>query len=390
MSEKKRILWISSEPAPLAVRQAVGSKWELTPCRRDEPLESQLSGAALAVIYPNGQSNDPAALNKLLECLDHTSAVGLLLLPEEARAGWDAVAKRPGQFLTLPSSAAAKQISAKLVDAAALQPAIATLQTELSAARKAATNSAAFEMLDEEMRLAARLQRDFLPSRLPELGPVRFGVLFRPATWLSGDIYDIVRLDEKHLGFYIADAVGHGLPAALLTMFIKHALQTKRIIGNTYQIVPPEVSLGELNSDICQQNLSSCQFCTAIYCVMDVADLGLTYCRAGHPPALRVRGGNIESLDAPGPLLGVFPEEQFESRRIVLDRGDRVILYTDGAEEALRHSFKKDQEFPQLIEPLARLPREEFLMEMTAAIDRAQDTPATADDITVVVVDVEP
>ena len=83
--------------------------------------------------------------------------------------------------------------------------------------------------IDEELRLAARLQQDFLPKELPEVGPVRFHTLFRPAGYVSGDLYDVMRLDETRVGFYMADAVGHGVPAALLTMFIKQALITKEI-----------------------------------------------------------------------------------------------------------------------------------------------------------------
>ena len=140
-----------------------------------------------------------------------------------------AVGNRPGKLVERIDPAAGE-----------LQPAIRDLRDELSTARaaRAPENAGAFQGLQEEMRLAARLQQDFLPRSLPEVGAVRFGVLFRPVSWLSGDIYDIARLDETHVGFYVVDAMGHGMPAALLTMFVKKALQTKRIIGNTYQIIP--------------------------------------------------------------------------------------------------------------------------------------------------------
>ncbi|XAM00337.1 hypothetical protein OT109_02895 [Phycisphaeraceae bacterium D3-23] len=78
--------------------------------------------------------------------------------------------------------------------------------------------------LDEELRMAAQLQREFLPAKLPEVGGVSFHVLYRPAGYVSGDIYDVMRLDEHHLGFFVADAVGHGVPAALMTIYIKRAL----------------------------------------------------------------------------------------------------------------------------------------------------------------------
>ena len=221
------------------------------------------------------------------------------------------------------------------------------------------------------------------------MGPIRFAVLYQPATWVSGDIYDITRLDEKHLGFYVADAVGHGMPAALLTMFIKKALQMKRILGNSYQIVPPAVSLAELNADICQQNLSSCQFCTAVYLTLDVSTMMLEFCRAGHPEPVLIRGRHIERLGAPGSLLGIFPDEQFESRQIKLQAGDRLLLYTDGAEEIF---CKTPQKGPRPLQDGLRqylgLTREEMLLQMTADIDAASSA-GPADDITVLVMDIE-
>ena len=87
------------------------------------------------------------------------------------------------------------------------------------------------ENITEQLRMAGLVQRDFLPSQLPDSDRLRWATTFLPAEWVSGDIYDVMRIDEQHIGFYIADVVGHGMPAALLTMFIKQALQTKRIKG---------------------------------------------------------------------------------------------------------------------------------------------------------------
>src|SRR5207249_7672462 len=122
----------------------------------------------------------------------------------------------------------------------ALQSEITELQLEVNALR-CRDESLKFYMhrVDEEMRLAARLQQDFLPKSLPQLGRVHFHALFRPAGYVSGDLYDVMRLDEKHIGFYMADAVGHGMPAALLTMFIKNALVTKQITDNGYRLLTP-------------------------------------------------------------------------------------------------------------------------------------------------------
>ncbi len=105
-----------------------------------------------------------------------------------------------------------------------LQAEIDSLNAEINTLRRR-DETLRFYMhrVDEELRLAARIQQDFLPKFLPQLGPVHFHTLFRPAGYVSGDLYDVMRLDESHIGFFVCDAVGHGMPAALLTMFIKRA-----------------------------------------------------------------------------------------------------------------------------------------------------------------------
>ena len=85
---------------------------------------------------------------------------------------------------------------------------IQSLQAELITLRGRDEMFKAYrDRLDEELRLASKLQRDFLPRSLPEIGRVRFHTLFRPAGYVSGDLYDVARLDEKHVGFFVADAV---------------------------------------------------------------------------------------------------------------------------------------------------------------------------------------
>ena len=196
--------------------------------------------------------------------------------------------------------------------------------------------SHSLEEVTEEMRLAARVQEDFLPKELPEIEGVRFGTVYRPAAWLSGDIYDIMRLDESHVGFYIADAVGHGIPAALLTMFIKRALVTKRIDGHDYQIIEPSEALAQLNTEMIDQKLSNHLFATACYGILNVDTLRLRLSNAGHPPPLLCHGdGEIEELKVTGSLLGIFEDAAYRTEEFQLRQGEMLLLYSDGAEEAI-------------------------------------------------------
>jgi len=391
VTSRPKLLWLSGPAGPEGIRQAVASRWDVVDGSRDEPLVGQLSTAGLAVACPNGDADDPHQIERLLTAIDRAPAVALVLLPPEAKVAWSVLGRRTGKFILARQDADPAEVLAKLDAAASLLPALSNLHSELADARKLGdSGDAELKELDEEMRLAARLQRDFLPRRLPEVGPVRFGVLYRPLGWVSGDIYDVVRLDETHVGFYGADAVGHGMPAALLTMFVKRALQTKRIVGNTYEILPPHTSLEQLNAAICEQNLSSCQFCTACYGVLDTASLQLTYARAGHPEGILFRAdGPPEKLPAPGSLLGVFPEEQYESRSMALCTGDRLVLYSDGLEDALAEPSGQGQTLIDMLASLRGAARDETLLQLTAWIDARNGASRAADDVTVVVMDVE-
>src|SRR5258706_5028608 len=94
-----------------------------------------------------------------------------------------------------------------------LQDEIQGLHVELNMLRRRDETLRFFmHRLDEELRLAARIQQDFLPKILPQVGRVHFHTLFRPAGYVSGDLYDVMRLDEEHIGFFLCDAVGHGMP----------------------------------------------------------------------------------------------------------------------------------------------------------------------------------
>src|SRR5215213_3366570 len=225
-----------------------------------------------------------------------------------------------------------QSVSAVLRHMEQVQREMEALRSELNLLRRRdETLNFHLHRLDEELRLAARLQQDFLPKELPEVGPVRFHTLFRPAGYVSGDLYDVMRL-----GFYMADAVGHGVPAALLTMFIKQALVTKEIVPGGYRLVPPGESMARLNQTLVDQNLAHATFATALYGVIDTQTLDVTVARAGHPAPVVIRAGGetIEPLQPDGGLLGVFPDEQYQSLTTRLAPGDRLLVYTDGIEVA--------------------------------------------------------
>jgi serine phosphatase RsbU (regulator of sigma subunit) len=247
------------------------------------------------------------------------------------------------------------------------------------------------QRLDEEMRLAARLQQDFLPKNLPRIGPVRFHTLFRPAGYVSGDLYDVMRLDETHVGFYMADAVGHGMPAALLTMFMKNALVTKQIEPGGYRLLPPGQTMARLNDSLVSQNLSHATFATAVYGVIDTRSLQLTFARGGHPNPIILRGdGGMECLRTDGSLLGIFPDETFAETTVQLGAGDRMVVFTDGIEVAFSDDATADSaRWREELWLRRGLSTEELLRDFAEHVDREAGSLTPKDDLTIIIVEVE-
>jgi sigma-B regulation protein RsbU (phosphoserine phosphatase) len=187
--------------------------------------------------------------------------------------------------------------------------------------------------LAEQLRLAGLVQQDFLPTQLPNSDEIRWATAFLPAEWVSGDIYNIVRIDEQHVGFYVADVVGHGMPAALLTIFLKQALVMRETIENNYHIFSPAEVMKNLNVRMAGQKLSGYQFATCCYCLLNIKTLQLTYARAGHPYPILIRPKEqLQQLEIRGSLLGIFGQAEYTQETIQLQPGDKFLLYSDGAE----------------------------------------------------------
>jgi serine phosphatase RsbU (regulator of sigma subunit) len=192
------------------------------------------------------------------------------------------------------------------------------------------------DRMDEELRLAARLQRDLLPTQLPRIEGLAFEALYRPVSHVSGDIYDVFELDTDHVGLFLADAVGHGTPAALMTIYLKHALRVRDPDPSNpalSQIVPPAQALTRLNRDMARDLGGGARTATAWYGVLNRRTGVLEHARAGHPhPILFPRGGRPRTLRSEGPLLGVFAEEEFQPNIDQLHPNDRLLIYSDGLE----------------------------------------------------------
>ncbi len=240
--------------------------------------------------------------------------------------------------------------------------------------------------LAEQLRLAGLVQQDFLPAKLPNTDNLQWATTFLPAEWVSGDIYDIARLDEEHIGFYVADVVGHGMPAALLTIFLKQALVMRQTDGTNYRIFSPSEVMKNLNMRMSAQKLSGYQFATCCYCLLNTKTLLLTYARAGHPYPILIRKNKPpEQLEVRGSLLGIFEQAEFPQQTIQLQPTDKIFLYSDGVDSYVgsfnnKAGFSYKREFLEI----SRMPITDMMDGFNALIQAQEIREAEIDDITMV------
>src|SRR5437660_7001344 len=128
--------------------------------------------------------------------------------------------------------------------------------------------------------------------------------------------------------------MGHGVPASLLTIFVKKGVRAKEVFGSQYRLVPPGEVLGRLNRDLVDQAMADHPFITMVYALYDHREQSLSFARAGHPYPLHVpRDGEPRLWQVEGSLLGVF-DTTFPMQTQKVRPGDKVLLYSDGIDGA--------------------------------------------------------
>jgi sigma-B regulation protein RsbU (phosphoserine phosphatase) len=208
----------------------------------------------------------------------------------------------------------------------------------------------AYEELDRELRVVGAMQRALLPQELPEIPGVELAAEYRTSERAGGDLYDLFPMVDGSWGLFIGDVSGHGTPAAVI-MAITHALAH----AHPGPPEPPERLMTYLNERLSIHYTSRTPaFVTAFYGVYSPKTGILKYANAGHPPPRVVRGGKPMPLDAVRGLpLGVDEREVYPAGEIQLERGDLLMLYTDGISEAFNPAHQLFG-FSRLDEALSR------------------------------------
>ncbi len=192
------------------------------------------------------------------------------------------------------------------------------------------------ERMDKELQTAAEIQQMLLPAELPKLHGLDVSACYIPCREVSGDFYDIIKLDENSVACVVADVAGKGVPSAMLVATMQASLQAYlESSSDVLEIVT------RLNRNLIQRTAKD-RFITFFMMILDLRSGRFTYINAGHnPPLLLKQNETIEELRSGGLFLG-YIETDFEIGTGILRRGELLVLYTDGLVEAMN---KRDQDF---------------------------------------------
>lgn len=197
----------------------------------------------------------------------------------------------------------------------------ATLVSLLKKQRRLNSN---YNKMKVELELSKKIQKNIIPGSPPEFEGLQIASLYKPLGEIGGDFYEyIIMTTPPRIGFFIADVTGHGVPSALITSMLKILIATSgRHREHTSEM------LFYINKHLYEK--SGGYLTTAFYCIYDPAKMTLSYSRGGHSFPYLIRNGTSEKIISDGYILGAKKNPEFESKKILLQKGDKLLLFTDG------------------------------------------------------------
>jgi sigma-B regulation protein RsbU (phosphoserine phosphatase) len=218
------------------------------------------------------------------------------------------------------------------------------IQSDITARKNAEDELArANQRMSRSLEAAAAIQRSLLPDSMPDVPGVDFAWAFDPCYELAGDSLDVFQIDEEHIAMYVLDVVGHGVPAALLSVTLaqilsfsrrRASLSGKGSFADRRLVASPKAAAERLNQ-LFPMSEERRQYFTLFYGVLHLPSRRLRYVAAGHPaPVLLSAGGTCQNLTVGGFPIGLARQPDYEERIADLRPGDRLYLYTDGLLEA--------------------------------------------------------
>ena len=221
-----------------------------------------------------------------------------------------------------------EQIEIDTLKAIAAQASAAIENARLAEERHAA------EAIERQIKMAAEVQQRMLPRAAPRYAGVDLAFSYVPCFELAGDFFDFIDLPDQNIGLVVGDVSGKGIPASLIMASARAALRAQ--VDNVYYLY--EV-IRRLNIMMFRDTKPT-EFVTLLYGVFDIRTRRFTYCNAGHPAALLMRGNAVTELPSHNMILGIDPDQEYRQEVVDLEPGDTILMYTDGLPDAMDFAMR--------------------------------------------------
>lgn len=183
----------------------------------------------------------------------------------------------------------------------------------------------AYSIIKTDLGIAKKIQENLLPKASDEVGELKFHARYSPMTDVGGDFYDVKMMNKDLVRVFIADATGHGVQGAMITMLIKGEYEKlKSIIKNVDEL------LEILNNEIFYTYQTITVFFTCFIADIDLASGKLRYASAGHPTQYLISQDKCTELVSTGKMAGIFPGTEYGLNETDFGKGDKLFLFTDG------------------------------------------------------------
>ncbi len=256
-----------------------------------------------------------------------------------------------------------------------------TIISQLSKASKEKKDQ--LQMYQYDLDRANRIQFNLLPDKIPKVPGLDIRVHYQSSKEVGGDYYDFINVDSEHLGIVVADVSGKGVPAAMVMAMTRSFL---RLLAKRNP--SPKHTIMRLNKYLAR-DIRGIMFVTMVYMILNIRTREMTLVNAGHNPLLLKTSSTLQIINPPGMAIGLDGGDIFnnmlQEERVVLQKGDRVLAYTDGITESMN---EKEEEFGE--EPLVEILQthytkssQQFLNLLMEAVQKHQGEAEQHDDITV-------
>ena len=244
------------------------------------------------------------------------------------------------------------------------------------------------ESLKGDLTVASEIQQSILPRVFPpfpeDCDKMDIAASMNAAKDIGGDFYDFFRLDEDHICFTIADVCGKGIPAAIFMAVSRTIIRTTGLRG-----ISPSECITVSNKLLAADSVD-CMFVTVFYGIYNVKTGEVTYCNAGHnPPHLLTKNGEVRELPKSRDMMvGAFDGVQYHEDTLQLEKGDALVMFTDGVTEAMnieREEFGTNR-LKETLEEVAMHNCQQIIDSVKSDIAAFVGEAEQSDDITMLVI----